>query len=128
MTLLELRHMVAALDTVYYVILHDHLQKAFGIDGTVQSWIKNCILERTQVVVVFGHESSVSAVNSGVPQGSVLGPILFLLHSSDMNMTTHKHGLDAHLYADETNSASFLRQCKLMFKPVATSRTVNRRN
>ena len=92
----------AAFDTVDYDIFIDHRWKAFGIDGAVPSWIKSFIHERTQLIVVAGHESSQSAINCGVPHGSVLGTILFLLYTVDVTMITHKHGLDAHSYADGT--------------------------
>ena len=57
-----------------------------------------------QLVVVAGQESSKSTVNCGVPRGSVLWSILFLLY---LTMIVHNHGLDVHSYADD-NQLHFL--------------------
>ena len=93
-TLLGLLGMSAAFDTIDHDIPIYRLRNAFGIDGTVLSWIKSFIHERTQVVVVAGNESSKSTVYCGVPQGSLLGPILFILYKADVTMIAHKHGID----------------------------------
>ena len=58
--------------------------QAYGIDGNVLSWIYNFLRNRTQRVCVRGTYSNVSTVISGVPQGSVLGPILFIVYINDL--------------------------------------------
>ena len=65
------------------------------------SWITSFIRERTQTVVFGGERSATSRVSSGVPQGSVLGPVLFLLYTADVLQITQRHGLKSHSYADD---------------------------
>ena len=57
---------------------------------------------RTQTVHFAGQQSTIADILCGVPQGSVLGPVLFLLYTADVTVIAQRHGFLAHSYADDT--------------------------
>ena len=67
----------------------------------IYRWINNYLADRTQAVVVNGSESSVTPVLSGVPQGSVLGPLLFLIYIDDLPSIVHGLLSKINLFADD---------------------------
>ena len=100
-TVLGLPDLSAAFDTVDHTILIDRLCTAFGIRGSVLSWINSFISVRTQTVIFNGTQSTQSVLDCRVPQGSVLGPVLFLLYTADVTNIDQRHGVGAHSYADD---------------------------
>ena len=73
--------------------------KAYGIQGKLLTWIEAFLTGRQQVVRVNGELSSSKPVISGIPQGSVLGPLLFILYMNDLPDTVQANLL---LFADDT--------------------------
>ena len=78
-TLLGLLDMSAAFDTVDHDILLFRLKTSYGVDETVLSWLESFLRDRTQQVAFNGQSSVIVKVTSGVPQRSILEPLLFLL-------------------------------------------------
>ena len=71
----------AAFDTIVHAILLDRLHNVFGFGDTVLSWFQSYLENRTQTVVVHEKHSTPASLRYSVPQGSVLGPILFILYT-----------------------------------------------
>ena len=80
-TLLGLLDLSAAFACVDHDILIERLQQSFGICGNALTWIRSFLHERCQQVTYKGQLSALTELLFGVPQGSVLGPLLFLLYS-----------------------------------------------
>lgn len=74
--------------------------KSIGIGGKIGKWLGNFLLNRTQRITNDGYLSSESAVLSGVPQGTILGPILFLIFISDIGDTLTTSKMSS--YADDS--------------------------
>jgi len=101
-SLLCLLDLSAAFDTVDHDILLGRLRDTFGFHGQVLNWVESFLRSRTQSVNINGQLSIKSTLICGVPQGSVLGPILFLLYCADVTLIAQRHGLGVHSYADDT--------------------------
>ena len=99
--ILSLIDLSAAFDTIDHGILINRLHTTFGCSGTVLDWFTSYLSCHTQSVFV-GHESSPSALKCGVPQGSVLGPLLFTLYTQSLSNVICKSGHSYHFFADDS--------------------------
>ena len=104
MTGILLLDLSAAFDTVSKDILINCLHHRFGITGTALAWINDYLSNRTQKVKISDAESLPAVLAQGVPQGSVLGPILYTLFTAPVGDLCKKHNIDYHGYADDTQN------------------------
>ena len=101
-TLLVLLDLSAAFDTVDHDVLHSRLSTDFGIKGTALKWFESYLSNRRQRVSIEGVTSKLFDLDFGVPQGSCLGTLLFLLYSSKLFKIISRHLPSVHAYADDT--------------------------
>ena len=87
----------AAFDTIDYEILLQHLQTTYGICDVTHRWFRSYLLGRSQYVRIWTSCSSVIDLICSVPQGSVLGPVLFILYTAGLIYLIESHGLTPHL-------------------------------
>ena len=92
----------AAFDTIDHTILATKLLDDYGISGNALLWLQSYLKNRTYCVKIGDTMSSVMELLFGVPQGSLLGPILFILYTKFLQKIAKKHGLDIQLYADDS--------------------------
>ena len=106
-----------AFDTVNHEILLKKLYH-YGFRGIVNDWFRSYLNDRKQKVGLNGFESDIKTLRHGVPQGSVLGPILFLLYINDLhNCIQHCH---TYHFADDTNLLNISDNYKTLQKQVNT--------
>ena len=91
-----------AFDAVSHEILLARLNTEFGVTGSTLEWIRSYLDNQTQSVVYADDASAPVHLKCGVPQGSVLGPDIFLNYSSPISTIIHSHGISVLCYADDT--------------------------
>jgi len=99
---LVLLDLSAAFDMVDNDVLLQMLQTSFGIGGAARKWFQSYLTSRTQYVRRGTARSTIVQLICGVPQGSVLGPILFIMYTADLVSLIQQHCLSPHLYANDT--------------------------
>jgi len=99
LTLLDLS---AAFDTIDHSILLNILKDNLGIRDTALHWFKSYLTNRTQCVSIDNAQSEPLDLPYGVPQGSVLGPLLFCAYTTKLGQIIQTHNLNYHIYADDT--------------------------
>ena len=106
-----------AFDTVDHQILLAKLNH-YGIHGVSNDWFKSYLSNCNQHVSINGFDSGLTSINCGVPQGSVLGPLLFLLYINDLNQAIKF--CKVHHFADDTNLLYLSNSIKKLNKLVNT--------
>ena len=92
----------SAFDTVDHSLLLELLDKSFHISGPSNSWFYSYLYERYSTVFIENSRSLPSSVPYGVPQGSILGPLLFILYTSELPRIINSFSLQSQLYADDS--------------------------
>jgi len=101
----------AAFDTIDYSILLNRLTSSFGIIGSFyHNWLKSYLSNRSFSVTSGSSSSFILLSSCGVPQGSVLGPILFTIYVSPIASIVSSHGVIQQQYADNIQFLSSLRK------------------
>ena len=118
-----LTYQLAAFDTVDQTILVSRLANRFGIRDTALNWFRSYLQLRKQFVSVNGIDlSALKDLQYGVPQGSVLGPLLCSLYTSPLGDIARKHGIPFHLLrlTSPTIHPTWRRQLSCVLKILAT--------
>ena len=135
LALLSLLDLTSAFDTVDHDILSRRLETSFGLQSKVLEWFSSFTKNRRQSIHHSTSHTPAVPIICGVPQGSVLGPILFVLYTADLHQLVHSHGLQLHAYADDiqlygfcspSNCASLEQQTSLCITDIRRWLTSNR--
>ena len=101
-SILMLLDLSAQFNTIDHEILLHRLYHVFGFGDTVLTWFQSYLGNRTEIVTVHGKHSTPAFLRHGVPQGSVLGPILFFLYLQPLSNVIKHYPVLHQVYADDT--------------------------
>ena len=101
-SILLLLDLSAAFDTLDHNILLKRLRLSFSISGELLRWLESYLTERNQTVLAGGKASQPTVLKYGVPQGFVLGPVLFTMYITPLGHGIRHHNTLYHLFADDT--------------------------
>ena len=100
-SVLALLDFSSAFDTIDHPILVHHLHTDFGFTDSVLQWFSSYLTDRTHYVSLSNHCSAYTHVHSGVPQASVLGPILFTIYIKPLSAIIDSYSIIHHSFADD---------------------------
>ena len=103
-SVLDLLDFSSAFDTIDHPILVHRLHTDFGFTDTVLQWFSSYLTDRTHYVSLSNHCSAFAPVHSGVPQGSVLGPMLLTMYTKPLSAIIDSHSIIHHSFADDIQS------------------------
>jgi len=98
-TLISLLDLSEAFDCVDHSLLLQRLQRMFGLAGMVLRWLASFVVGRSQQVAYSGQLSPTQPVLFEVLQGSILGPLLFVLYKANLSRVVANHGFVLHQYS-----------------------------
>ncbi len=101
-SLLVLLELSAAFDTIDHAIFIDRIQNYTGIQGQALRWFRSYLSDRYHFAYLNEESSQLSPVKFEVPQGSVLGPLLFSIYMLPLGNIIRKYGIYFHCFADDT--------------------------
>ena len=99
--MLSLLDLTAVFDTVDHNILLHRLEITFGFRGVPLKWMRSYLDGRTQSIIVGGKSTAPRPAVYGVPQGSVLGSLPFILYTADIHKVIQQYGLNHHSFSDD---------------------------
>ena len=113
-SILVLLDLSSAFDTLDHSKLLQTLMTSYGIKGPAINWFRSYLLNRQFSVKVRKTKSGSYYITIGVPQGSILGPLLFIMFTKDLELIAQKYNFSLHCYADD---------CQLYFSLIPNNNT-----